>query len=255
MSINPENDPEFRDVLPKKSVKRRFSLVRVLVALGIVLFAMALLLPATRSARPAARRAWCTNNLKQIARALHGYEQEHGALPPACTLDANGRPLHSWRTLILPYLEEEQLYKTIDLSKPWNDPANAKALEVVPFVFRCPEASGAPSATTYLAIVSPNGCLIRGKGRRLSEITDSHASTFMVIESDEEHAVPWMAPIDADEALVLNLGPGSKLHHAGGVNASLVDGSVAFLKASTPAEVRRALISISGNDDKAAAEW
>ena len=49
------------------------------------------------------------------------------ALPPAYTVDADGRPLHSWRTLILPYLEQEPLYQTIDLSKPWNDPANAKA--------------------------------------------------------------------------------------------------------------------------------
>ena len=57
------------------------------------------------------------------------YEQAYNALPPAYTVDANGRPLHSWRTLILPYLEQESLYQTIDLSKPWNDPANARAVE------------------------------------------------------------------------------------------------------------------------------
>ena len=82
------------------------------------------------------------------------------ALPPAYTVDAKGRPLHSWRTLILPYLEQEPLYQTIDLSKPWNDPANAKALETSLPVFRCPEAVGPQNTTTYLAIVAPNGCFI-----------------------------------------------------------------------------------------------
>ena len=177
------------------------------------------------------------------------------ALPPAYTVDANGRPLHSWRTLILPYLEQEPLYQTIDLSKPWNDPANAKASETVLPVFRCPEAVGPQNTTTYLAIVAPNGCLIPKESRRLAEITDAHGSTLMVIEAGEENAVPWMAPVDADESLVMSLGPTTKLHHAGGMNACFVDGSVRFLKASTPAAVRRALMSISGNDDEVANEW
>src|SRR4029077_3708459 len=116
----------------------------------------ALLLPAFRSAQPGARRAQCTNNLKQIALALHNYAQIYEALPPAHTVDANGRPLHSWRTLILPYLEQGPLYQTIDLSKPWDDPANAKANETLVPVFRCLESVGAQNKTTYLAIVAPN---------------------------------------------------------------------------------------------------
>ena len=163
--------------------------------------------------------------------------------------------MHSWRTLILPYLEQEPLYQTIDLSKPWNDPANAKALETALPVFRCPEAVGPQNTTTYLAIVAPNGCLIPKEPRRLAEITDAHESTLMVIEAGEENAVPWMAPVDADESLVMSLGPTTKLHHAGGMNACFVDGSVRFLKANTPAKVRRALMSISGNDDEVAEEW
>ncbi len=94
-------------------------------------------------------------------------------MPPAYTVDAKGRPLHSWRTLILPYLEQEPLYQMIDLSKPWNDPANAKALETSLPVFRCPEAVGPRNTTTYLAIVGPNGCLIPKESRRLAEITDA----------------------------------------------------------------------------------
>jgi prepilin-type processing-associated H-X9-DG protein len=255
MSVNSGNDPEFNDTIPKPSSRRGFKLVEVLVVLGIIALLIVLLLPATRSARPAARRAQCTNNLKQIAMALRNYEQAHKALPPAYTVDAEGRPLHSWRTLILPYLEQEPLYQTIDFSRPWNDPANAKALETPLPVFRCPEAVGPQNTTTYLAITAPNGCFIPRESRRLAEITDAHESTLMVIEAGEENAVPWMAPVDADESLVMSLGPTTKLHHTGGTNACFVDGRVTFLKANTPAMVRRALMSISGNDNEVAKEW
>src|SRR3954471_11332404 len=174
MSAHSGNDPEFNDSIPKPSSGRRFRLVELLVVLGIIALLIALLLPATRSAGPAARRSQCINNLKQIALALQNYEEAHKALPPAYTVDAKGRPLHSWRTLILPYLEQGPLYRTIDLSKPWNDPANAKALGTSLSAFRCPEAVGPRNTTTYLAIVAPDGCLIPGESRRLAEIKDAH---------------------------------------------------------------------------------
>jgi prepilin-type processing-associated H-X9-DG protein len=250
MSANFENDSEFNVPIPKKpSSGRRHRLLEFLAVLGIIAILIALLLPAVRSSGPAAFRAQCTNNLKQIMLALHEYEQVYKVLPPAHTVDANGRPLHSWRTLILPYLEEERLYQTIDLSKPWSDPANAKALDTNLRVFRCPVSAGPPNKTTYLAISGPNGGLLPKESRRLADITDAHDSTIMVIEASEENAVPWMAPVDADETLVMNLGPTTKLHHAGGMNAGFVDGSVRFLKTSTPAMVRRALMSISGNEN------
>jgi prepilin-type processing-associated H-X9-DG protein len=240
---------------PRKKRGRKSRLIELLAALGVIVLLIALFLPAFRSAGSAARRAQCTNNLKQIGLALHQYQSTYKALPPAYTVDADGKPLHSWRTLILPYLEQERLYQTIDLSKPWNDPANAEAYKTRIPVFRCPEAAGPQNTTTYLATVAPNGCLIPGESRRLAEIKDAHNSTLMVIEAGEENAVPWMAPVDADESIFMNLGLTIKLHHAGGTQACFVDGSVRFLKAYTPAEVRRALMSISGNENVAADAW
>ncbi len=73
----------------------------------------------------------------------------------------------------------------------------------------------------------------------MTEITDSHASTLMLIEAGKENAVPWMAPVDADESLVLSLGPNTKLDHTGGMNACLVDGAMRFLTPNIPASVRR----------------
>ena len=77
----------------------------------------------------------------------------------------------------------------------------------------------------------------------------------MVIEAGEENAVPWMAPADAGEALLMSLGPKTKSHHAGGTNACFVDGSVRFLKSSISTKVRRALMTISGGDHAGNDEW
>jgi prepilin-type processing-associated H-X9-DG protein len=71
----------------------------------------------------------------------------------------------------------------------------------------------------------------------------------MVLEAGEEDAVPWMAPVDADESLVMRFGSTTKLHHPGGANACLVDGSVRFLKTTTSIKVLRALMSIVGGDE------
>ncbi len=256
MSANFDNDLEFSDVVPKPRSRRGFRIGEMMAVVAIIAVLIALMLPLSRrGSGPPARRAQCTNNLKQIAMALRNYEQVHKALAPAYTLDANGRPLHSWRTLILPYLEQESLYETIDLTRPWNDPANANACQTSLSVFRCPEANGPLNTTTYLAIAAPNGCLIPGKCRLLTEISDAHDLTLMVIDAGEENAVPWMAPVDADESLVVSIGRTTKLHHAGGFSAAFVDGSVKFLRASTSAAVRRALLSIAGNDNEVAQGW
>jgi prepilin-type processing-associated H-X9-DG protein len=245
-----DNDPEFSDSISRPKAWRRFRLVEIITVVGILGILIGLLMPATRTARPAGRRAQCESNLHDIEFALLEYERVHGALPPAYTVDSNGRPLHSWRTLILPYLEQDELYKTIDLSKPWNDPANAKALETPVGIFRCPETSAAKNSTTYLALVGTNACLLPTKPRRLAEITDSPSSTLMLIEAGDENAVPWMEPTDADESLLLNLWRSSKLHHQSGTNAGFVDGAVRYLTAGIPADVWRAILSISGGDPK-----
>ncbi|MHC5542478.1 DUF1559 family PulG-like putative transporter [Singulisphaera rosea] len=255
MSIHFEDDPEFHEIPSKPSSGRGPSIARILAIGAAILILIALLLPANRVSRGAARRIQCMNNLKQIALALQGYEQIYKALPPAYTVDANGRPLHSWRTLILPYLDATELYQSIDLTKPWNDPANAKAFESAVSVYHCPESRGPHNTTTYLASTGPNGCLSPGKPRPLAEITDPHRSTLMVIEAGEENVIPWMAPVDADDSLVLSLGPTTKLHHPGITNACFVDGHVRSLKVDTPPRERRALVSIAGNDNESFSEW
>ncbi len=255
MSTHFANDPDFSDISPKPRSPRKFRLIKPLFALGAFSLLIALFLPASRSSRPAGYRTQCSNNLRQIALALLMYEQAYKSLPPACTVDARGRRLHSWRTLILPYLEKQSLYQAIDLAKPWNDPANAKAFETPLPIFRCPMARGPRNTTTYLAVVAPNSCWWAREPQRLAEITDDHGLTLTVIEAGDENAVPWMAPVDADESLMMSLGSTTKSHHAGGMNTAFVDAGVRFLDAETSLTRRRALISISGNDDAIAEKW
>ena len=102
--------------------------------------------------------------------------------------------------------------------------------------------------TTYLASVASNGCFRLTEPRLLSEITDGLSETLMVIEVPSEQSVPWMSPNDADELLVMSIGPESKLAHPGVMQAALCDGSVRVLQAAMPAVTRRALISIAEGD-------
>src|SRR6056297_1698819 len=134
--------PQGRSPKRKCHHKHGFTLLEAIIVIIILAILVALLLPGVRTTRGTARRSACKNNLKQIGLALHNYHDTYGSLPPAYTVDEQGRKLHSWRTLILPFLEEQALYEQIDLSQPWDSPANAAAFETIPIVYRCPEFDG-----------------------------------------------------------------------------------------------------------------
>lgn len=250
MNLNPYKAPQATETSQAPAPGRRwgFRLAGVLSVVAVIGLVVACLLPATRRAGPAAYRMQCGNNLKQIAVALCMYEEEYGCLPPAYTVDAEGKPLHSWRTLILPFAEEKRLYDKIDLAKPWDDPANRLAYEAEPYMYQCPSAVTPKGHTMYLAVVARGGCFQSTKPRALAEITDDHHGTLMVIEVPPSRAVHWMSPSDAAEELVLNAAGAEKPAHPTGTQAAFVDGSVHFLSAKLKPEILRALISIAGND-------
>jgi prepilin-type processing-associated H-X9-DG protein len=252
MSVNPYDSPLTKTVQPQYTW--RFRLWELLAVLGIIALLIGLLLPTRRSAREAARRSVCGNNLKQIGLALHNYHEEYDAFPPAYTVDAAGKPLHSWRTLILPFCEQNALYETIDLTRPWDDPANEAARETRIPPYQCPSASIADGKTTYLAVVGPSCCFHRAESRTMGDITDDRGLTLLVIEMDSKQAVHWMSPQDATEQQVLSFAEAKPTAHPGGAQALLADGSVRFLPASIKPAVLRAMISIAGGDDEAARE-
>ncbi len=162
---------------------------------------------------------------------MYNYNSAHGALPPAAAHGADGKPLLSWRVLILPYLEQEGLYRQFHLDEPWDSPHNKPLADQTPNVFRCPSEVMPAGLTTYVVVVDPRSIFTgTPQGVSLSDVTDGTANTFMVVEAAS--AVSWSKPEDLSLASSAPaLGMGSK--HPGGFNASMADGSVQFIRNST----------------------
>ncbi|HET6423214.1 MAG TPA: DUF1559 domain-containing protein [Planctomycetaceae bacterium] len=232
------------------SSPRGFTVIELLVVLCVIAVLIGFLLPpVTRSARPAARRVQCRNNLRQIGLALHNYHDAWGTFPPAYTVDADGKRLHSWRTLLLPYVDQQALYARIDLTKPWDDPANAEAFKKPVTCYACPSHMDYPAKTSYLAVVTPHSVLREGSSCSLHDINDGTANTLVVLEVRAEHAVPWMAPQDADEAMVATFRKSTSKHnHVGGGHALLADGAARFLSESISEAVLFGLTTADGGE-------
>jgi type II secretory pathway pseudopilin PulG len=153
----------------------------------VVLALLALLLPSVQSAREVARRNVCLNNLKQISLALQNHIEVKGSLPAAATFDASSNALHSWRTAILPYMEQRALHSQIALDQPWNSSINrGYTVDMQVETYRCPAHGTAAATGHYLAVVGERTAWPPGRGRKLDEVTDGTANTVMVIEA------PWM---------------------------------------------------------------
>src|SRR4029077_12783364 len=125
------------------------------------------------------------NNLKQIGLALFNYESANGAFPPAYIADASGKPMHSWRVLILPYIDQAPLYDQYKFDEPWDGPNNSRLLSQMPPVYACPSHAntGAKSNTAYAAVFGEH-CIFRGDNPvRIGEIIDGASNTLMIVEA------------------------------------------------------------------------
>jgi hypothetical protein len=200
-------------------------------------------------------RAECKNDLQAIVMALHNYHDAHGIYPPAFIADDRGRPLHSWRVLILPYFDSagderyRQLYDRYDFSEPWNGPHNAQLLGVVPAVYQCPadrRHAAEPTWTSYLAIVSTRTCWPGPDAITQRDILDGASNTLLVVESHHS-GIHWMEPRDlhvTQMAPTINAraGQGISSDHAGGAHVTFADGGGRFLRKQLAQETLRRLI-------------
>jgi hypothetical protein len=200
--------------------------VIVAAVLGLCLLCLlpALLLPAVQAAREAARRTACQNNLKQIALAMHNYEAQYGVFPPAYVADEEGKPMHSWRVLLLPYLEQEALYGQYNFDEPWNGPNNSLLAATIVPVYACPSQPGTSTNTNYVVVVGQNTMFRGDQPARLQDIVDGTANTVMVIDAANT-GINWLEPRDLDMNSVLAaIGP-----HPSVVQVVMADGSVRAL--------------------------
>ncbi|MFO0922534.1 MAG: DUF1559 domain-containing protein [Pirellulales bacterium] len=182
----------------KSSFLRSVINVLIFTAVGLVLIAITISggrsVPTHRI-----RTNICRHNLSQIGLALHQYRSDHGSFPPIVTKDAEGRPLHSWRVLILPYLEEKALYDRIDLSQPWDAPINQPLHAQCPEVYRCTKSPLLEGHTTYQAILDSKAWSQKyeSSSHKKNDKFDSRESV-MVMESYQDQTIRWMDPKDPD---------------------------------------------------------
>jgi len=211
---------------------RGFTLVELLVVIAIIGLLVALLLPAVQASREGGRRSQCLNNLKQLGLALQTYADAHHRFPSASTSPVDvgvwnyeADPtvhLHSWASLILPYLEDSSLQGIIDYRVSSLDPANRTAAAKVLSTYRCPSFQGLDFSKEpkYLAIADnfairnyialgatdvgklwgpgpdgkrrPDGTIYFQSDTRLKDVTDGLSSTVVICETREQNAAVWI---------------------------------------------------------------
>jgi prepilin-type processing-associated H-X9-DG protein len=218
--------------------------IKPVAVIGVLL---GLLLPAVSSARGSARRAVSTNNTRQVMLAMHYHLSATGAFPARANFDKQGKPLLSWRVLMLPYLEQGNLYNQFHLDEPWDSEHNRKLIPLMPKVFRNPSGTAEQGKTPYLVVVG-KGLMFEGnKGRRPADITDGMSHTIALVEVNDDAAVTWTKPddweYDANHPMA-----GLGRAHPGGFNAAFADGSVRFINSSIDPKIFHALLTIAGGE-------
>lgn len=161
--------------------------------------AVALLLPAVQAAREAARRNQSNNNLKQIGLAMQNHADVHKEFPAAANYDKQGKPLLSWRVHVLPYIEQQELYKSFKLDEPWDSPNNKALIARMPATYRNPnldESVANEGKTNYLAVVGEQAMIQPKKGTTFGDIKDGTSNTISVVEAAADRAVIWTKPDD-----------------------------------------------------------
>lgn len=213
-------------------------------------FAQALL-PAVRASQEAARRATRVNNFKQIALGMLNYESAKGTLPPPAIYDLRGKPLLSWRVLILPFMEQQELYSQFHLDEPWDSEHNRALIAKMPDVYRDPE-SGAPEGhTTFVVPVTEGTAFADRGGTKVREIIDGTANTILAVDVIPELAVPWTKPDDWQVDLtdpLRGVRRNPEEGRGGAFTAAFGDGHVQMINANVDPGVLKAMLTISGKE-------
>ena len=222
----------------------------VFVILTLLIVAV---MPAIHSAREAAKLMQC-GGCKQISLAFHNYHEKYGAFPPAYTVDHEGKPLHSWRVLLLEVWDDLSpgLYGKIRLDEPWDSDYNKQFHNQRPRVFACPCDFGEgghredTTHTNFLRIVGPDAMTNGPDTVSIEEIAYPD-ETILFVESTRP--VCWMKPEDIStvyDALNIQSPPRdskagiSSRHQSGFVWIGYANGDITIVPERTPKNLIKA---------------
>lgn len=209
--------------------------------------ALAASLPVIRTTRAMALRQQSENNLQAVAAAVLNYQKIHNRLPAPHIADAQGNPHLSWRVAILPHLGQDDLYKRFRLNEPWDSEHNRQLIPLMPQSLRSPLSERPAGWTNYLAVRGENALFPAEGPVNTSLIEDKPATTAMLVEANDEKAVPWTKPED--------FSPGKQQPAEGllglqmnGFLMALADGHVRFVAQGTTPEAIRAFYTRNGQE-------
>ena len=189
--------------LEKDQENRRYDLVRAGI-ISVLLFCICVLfLPFSLHIRDVSRSSRCQSQMRQIMLAILNFENANGFFPTdRIVTTSDGTKLrHSWRVMILPYLEERGIHKSYDFNEPWDGPNNSKLATQLSWpIFQCSTNKSA-TTTSYKLAVGPGTAFDANKPVAAADVLDGLGNTIALIE-DSTNPVHWMEPSDltVDEA-------------------------------------------------------
>lgn len=226
-----------------------------LLATGcLIVLLFSVVFPAIAAARHAARKSQSAKNLERIAMAMREYEVANGSFPPAYLADDKGKPQHSWRVLLLPYLGYRHVYEQYHFSEPWDSPANMLVARQMPAEYASPADPDALAQfeTSYMVIVGDGTMFPGSRAVRTQDIKDGETETILVAET-QSSGVSWLAPKDLDFRQMrfeINGKAGVEIgsQHSGGAHVVTADGKAHFLREGVSPEGVQAMATIQGGE-------
>jgi hypothetical protein len=178
------------------------------------------------------------------------YADTHGKLPPAVVYGKYGEPLYSWRVLVLPFIEQDALYKEFHHDEPWDSPHNRTLLPRMPRTYAPPsgKVSKVPPHHTVCQVFVGKGTPFEGpEGVPLNAegFPDGTSNTVLIVEAGEP--VPWTKPADLAYAPDRPL-PDIRSLFKDGFRSALADGSIRWVRKGTSEATLRAAITRNGGE-------
>jgi len=214
--------------------RKQFTCAELIITVVIIGVLVIFVVPAIENRRKGFwKQRHCEISMKQLYTALHCYHDEYQSFPPAFTVDAEGKPLHSWRVLVLPYLEAENLYRQIRMDEPWDSEYNRQFHDQMPNVFHCLEAPLKKGDTNYMALTGPETYFPGSECRSLDDSALDRKTTVLLVETATSTC--WMAPIDGSVETM----PRVFCYHSGGGHIAMADGKIEYVKVDNVLSAKR----------------